>query len=483
MILELIAGLSMLAVDPCAPVVPATSPDRAVAEAYRAIAEAEEAAGNAGTAAAAWRLVAANDPGDARARDALAAACREAKRPGEAGDPTKEAIRLLDAGRYREAAELLKRARQGRPAPEAALLEGICRYELGENAEAARLLREAEADRDLRESARLYLGLLALRAGAAREAATLFDAAAGDRVLSALAGDLARSARWEAPLVLSVLAEAGWDSNVRLTDAELETRGGRTGASNGDAVAGLSGILIGRPFGPNGLFLRGAGSLQKYADLKEYDFTSVEAAAGWRWWRGGDGVTGEYAFANRTLGGYQYLMTHRILGTGSIAAGPLSFGATWWGRWEDYGVPYEAFSGFNQRAEGRVSVALGARARLGLSWGWGRDDADDPANSWEERGPRLDLRLVLGPRQRLSAEVGWTRREHEEPGTYDDGTALTTVLLEEDAVDGSAALEWDLGPRTTLRFSVAFRWVDSNYDPFDYTKVVPSAALGLLITP
>jgi hypothetical protein len=483
-ILELTAALVLAVTDPCAPVAPAASPSPAVAAEYRAVAQAEEAAGNPDTAAAAWRLVAANDPGDARAREALAALCREKGSAKAPRAPMEEAIRLLDAGEYRKAAELLRKARMGRPAPEAALIEGICRYELGEDAEATRLLREAEADGELRDGARLYLGLLALRAGAAREAAGLFDSAADSRAFSVLAGDLARAARWDGPWLVSLLAEAGFDSNVRLTDAELETARGRSITSQGDAIWGLSGIGLWRPFGANGLFLRGAGSFQDYSRLDEYDFTSVEAAAGGRWWRGGDGVTAEYAFANRTLGGYQYLMTHRILGSGAIAAGPLSFGASWWGRWEEYDVPYEDFSGFNQRAEGRVSVALGTRARLGFAWVWGRDDAGDPANSWEENGPRADLRLLLGPKQRLSAEVGWVHREHDEPGTYTtDGTTVTTVLLEEDAVDGSAALEWDLGRRTTLRFSLAFRWVDSNYAPFDYTKFVPSAALGLMITP
>lgn len=483
MILEMVAALALATTDPCAPVTPAASPDGAVAAEYRAVAQAEEESGSPETAAAAWRLVAANDPGDARAREALAALCRAKGTAKAPRDPTEEAIRLLDAGEYREAAELLRKARRGRPAPEAALIEGICRYELGEDAEAARLLREAEADGELRDSARLYLGLLALRAGDARNAAGLFDSAATNRAFSVLAGDLARAARWDGPWLVSLLAEAGFDSNVRLTDTELETARGRSITSQGDAIWGLSGIALLRPFGSNGLFLRGAGALQDYARLDEYDFTSLEGAAGWRWWKGGDGVTAEYAFANRTLGGYQYLMTHRILGTGAVAAGPLTFGATWWGRWEDYGVPYEDFSGFSQRAEGRVSVALGTRARLGLAWAWGRDDADDPANSWEESGPRADVRLLLGPKQRLSAEVGWVRRQHDEPGTYDDGTAVTTVLLEEDAVDGSASLEWDLGRRTTLRFSLAVRWVDSNYAPFDYTKFVPSAALGLMITP
>lgn len=475
MMLEIVTLLALGAMDPCAPVAPAASPDPTAAAQYRAVAEEEQAAGNRDAATAAWRLAAESDPHDARARSALAALCRAEAPARAAQDPLAEATRLLDADRYREAAEILARLRRTRPSSDAALLEGICRYELGEDALAARLLREAEADAVHRDTARLYLGLLALRGGSALEAASLFDAAADNARLAPLARDLARSARWDGPVIASVLLEGGYDSNVRLTTTQ--TGPGSKSASNGDAVAGLSAVILGRPFGTNGLFLRAAGAVQQFAQLSQYDFRSGEAAVGGRWWRGGTGVSAEYAFADRTLGGSAYLSTHRFLATGSAALGPVALSATWWGRIEDYAIPYRSYSGFAQRAEARLSVAVGSKARIGAGWAFGRDDTDDPVLAWDEQGPRADLLLLLGPRTRLSLEAGLLARDYRE---FDPALGLK---VHETILDGAAALEWDVIRHLTLRVSLLARRSDSNYAPYAYTKVVPSAAIGLMMTP
>lgn len=474
---SIVTLLLLGAVDPCAPVVAAPAADPAAAAEYRAVAEAEQRAGGAETAVIAWRKAAALDPDDRASRDALAAMCSDGAPKVASGDPLGDAIRLLDANRYREAAELLRSARRTRPGgADAALLEGICRYELGEDLEAARLLREAEADADAghRATARLYLGLIALRAGSSREAAALFDSAAGSPSIASIATDLSRSARWEGPLSLSVLMEGGWDSNVTLSSSKA---GGGGMASGGDAVGGLSAAVVGRPFGSNGLFVRAAGAYQKFARLDRYDFTSVEVGAGGRFWRGGTGITAEYSLADRTLGGDAYLLTHRLLATGAYAFGPVALGGSWWGRWEDYASGWAPYSGFAQRADGRVSVALGSRTRLGAGWAWGHDDADTTALGWTEQGPRADLRVVLGPTTRLAVEGGVADRRY---AAYD---AAYGLRLEERVVDGAAAVEWDVARRMTLRFSLLARWSDSNYDPFDYTKVIPSAAVGLMMTP
>lgn len=474
MTLALLALLALSATDPCAPVEPAATPDPAAAAEYRAVAGQEAAAGGRDTAAAAWRRAAALDPADRRARDALAALCREEPPKSAQRDPLREAIVLIDGDRFREAAELLRDARRAEPSADAALLEGICRYELGEDAEAAALLREAEVDPVHRETARLYLGLVALRAGSATEAAALFDAAASNPSIASLAGELARSARWEGPIALSLLVEGGYDSNVGL----VGKAGGAGPTSSGDAIGTLSGAIIGRPFGANGLFLRGAGSLQQYARLDRYDFTSWEAAAGGRWWRGGSGITAEYSFADRTLGGDPFLRTNRLLAAGAVGLGAVELAASWAGRWENYASAWNGYSGFAQRVDGRASVALGARARLGASWGWGRDDTSTAGLGWTEQGPRADLRWVLAPGKRLIVEAGGTLRDYHGTG----GAPISGQLVER-IVDGTAALEWDLTRRMTLRFALLGRWSDSSYDDWDYGKVIPSAAIGVMMTP
>jgi hypothetical protein len=478
-ILPVIGALALAVVDPCAPVVPASTPDREAAAQARAVAGEEEAAGQAETAAAAWRLAASLDPADATAPAALRRLCRPRDAAAE-GDPFGAGVRAMDAGRYADAAERFRAVRAGSGRVDAALLEGICRYELGEDAEATRLLREAEAEAAHRETARLYLGLLALREGAAREASTLFDEAASNPLLAPFARDLARSAAWDGPLLLTLLAEAGYDSNVSLTSAQV-------GPSNkGDALGGLSLGAVARPFGANGPFLRATAGAQEYARLERYDLTLLEGAAGWRWWKDGTGVTGEYAYGSRTLDGNAYLTTNRLLATGALSLGPVTLGAAWQGRWESYATAYSPWSGFAQRADGRVTVALGPRLRLGAGWSWARDATDDPVLAWSEQGPRADLRWLQGARSRLLLEAGAAVRtwDRHDPGVIYEASASASAVQRDVIVEGSAAWEWDLNARTTFRLGVLVRTESSNVPAFDYgAKVVPTASIGVMMAP
>jgi len=190
------------------------------------------------------------------------------------------------------------------------------------------------------------------------------------------------------------------------------------------------------------------------------------------------GVTAEYAFSDRTLGGDPYLATHRLLAAGAVGLGAVELAASWSGRWENYASAYDDWSGFAQRAEGRASMALGATARIGLAWTWGRDDTDLSAMGWTEQGPRADLRLVLGPRTRFTVEAGAVQRDYH--GDY--GLPISD-RLQERTIDGVAAFEWDVWRKITARFALLARWSDSSYDPFDYTKVLPGAAFGIMMTP
>ncbi|HSM92563.1 MAG TPA: hypothetical protein VLT47_06700 [Anaeromyxobacteraceae bacterium] len=478
--LSLLAAAALAAVDPCAPVEPAAVPDAAGAAEYRAVAAAEAAAGDPDTAAIAWRRAAALDPSEPTARAALARLCAEVgPRATPSRDPLADGIRALDAGRYAEAAERFRAAREGPERPDAALLEGISRYELGEDAEATRLLRIAEADPAHRETARLYLGLLAWREGAAREAASLFGEASASPAIASLARDLERSARWDSPLLLSFVAEGGYDSNVSLTSDQVAP------ADKGDAFGGLSALALARPFGANGLFLRGAAAAQEYARLDRYDLTLLEGAVGARWWRDGSGATAEYSLADRTLGGSSYLLTHRLLATGAATFGPFTLTGAWQGRWESYASAYADYSGFLQRADARASVALGPRLRLGAGWGWARDATDLAVLRWSEQGPRADLRLLLGRRSRVAAEAGATFRTYDQhdPGVVYATTAAAGAAQRDVILDGGAAFEHDVGAGVTLRLALLARWSHSNVPAFDYTKVVPSASVGVVFTP
>jgi hypothetical protein len=468
--IPLALALALSAADPCAPIEPAPSPDPDAAARYRAVAEEEAAAGHAETAAVAWRKAAASDPGDAASREALRRACA-AGREAPGADPLEEGIRLLDAGRYGEAAARFRAAQRARPTADAALLEGICRYELGEDAEAARLLTLAEADPAHRETARLYRGLVALREGYAKEAADLFAAAASSPTAAPFALELARAARWEGPWLVAAQAEGGYDSDVSLTSQ------GRGPARTGDAFAGAGATGILRPWGSNGLFLRAGGAILRYPTLSAYDVALVEGAAGVRWWRGASGASAEYALSDRTLGGKQLLVAHRFLAAGAWGLGPLTLSGSWQGRIERYAMAWSGYSGFAQRGDARFAVAVGPRVRIGAGWSLGRDDADAAVLSFLEQGPHAEVKVALDPTSRVSVDVARLARR------YAEVDPALGVEQRDVTLDAQVAWEKDLGARVTLRLSLLVRNSSSNVAGFDYTKVVPGAGIGVMMTP
>lgn len=324
----LILALLLGGADPCAPVQPMVQPNAAAARAYRQVGASELAAGSIETAVSAYRDALANDVTDGESREALRRICEAPPAP----DPFREGIRRMDAGEYRAAAEAFHQVRAGADAaPSAALLEGICRFELGED-EAGRLLfEEAAAYPPHRDEARLYLGLLALRAGSAAEAGALFRSAAENPALERAASDLARLARRDGRLVLSFLAESGYDSNVTL--APDGTPGGPPAA---DGLYALSAAALFRPKGTEGPYLRLGGFLQEQMQLGAYDFDGFDAAGGWQVGRGERGLIAEYDYAARRFGGASYLSAHRLLASAWMRAGRALLGASYLARFESY---------------------------------------------------------------------------------------------------------------------------------------------------
>jgi tetratricopeptide (TPR) repeat protein len=139
------------------------------------VGESDLARGATASAIIAFQEALARDPTNAASRAALAGLCSVP--PPE--DPYPEGLRRMDEGDWRGAATAFEAARTGEAGPSAALLEGICRYELGDDDEASALLREAATYPPHREEAQLYLGLLALRSGSSSDAAALFYARTG----------------------------------------------------------------------------------------------------------------------------------------------------------------------------------------------------------------------------------------------------------------------------------------------------------------
>lgn len=470
MLASVLAALVLAAApDPCAPVEPAATLDPSAAAEYRAVGEAERRAGNRDTAAVALQAALARDPADAGTRTALAALCREAK----AGSAFDRGVRLMEAGDRRGAVAAFEEARAAGGDRSAALLEGICLYELGKDDRALPLLAEAERDPDHADAARFFRGLVALRGGRSDDAVALLQASAADRHLAPLALGLARLARRDGRLVLSVLAESGWDSNVDLTPD------GAPGAGRaGDGSAGLTALARYAPMGDTGPFVQATAHGRDQLTYNALDIAGLGAATGFQAGRGRQFLLAEYAYEYRELGGSPYLSANALLGEGRLAVGDrASAGLSWLARLESFrtaaDVPY---SGLHQLGEADLTLETGPRSLLTLAWRLGLDGARDPALSWWETGPRAALRFAASPRVRLGVEVGASVRTYR---TVD--LALGTARSDQ-YLDAAGLLEWDLADRWTLRLSATGRKAFSNVPDFAYTKVVPMVGLAYTIS-
>jgi hypothetical protein len=352
------------------------------------------------------------------------------------------------------------------PVPAVALLEGICHYDLGEDAAAEPLLRAAEASPRHRDAARLYLGLLRLRAGDASEAAALFDAARNGPALAGLARDMGRLARRDGRLVLSLLAESGWDSNVTLTPPDAAA------PEEADGAFGLTAELLWRPLGRSGPYLRATGGVMEQLSLDDYDFALVDGVVGWQLRLPAVTLAAEYGAGRRTLGGERYLTAQRLGASIVLGRGRTTLSASYAARFEDYAWSYRDYSGVVHLAQLRLSLPLGRSARLALAYGAARDLADVAALSYVEHGPRAELLVAPGGRSRLGLEVGPTFRE------YDEADPTFGVVRSDVYLDAAAFAEVDLGTHLTARLTIQGRQARSTVDVLEYEKLVPF--LGLL---
>lgn len=475
-------SLVLAAQDPCAPVDPVASPDPQAATLYRRAGDAERIAGSRGTATVAYREAAALDPADAASRQALRSLCAEGGQ-SDAQDAFTEGQRRMSAGDLKVAAESFAVARRSGDRS-AALLEGVCRYRLGEDAAAEAAFKDAEGAPEHQELAQFYLGLLALRAGRSAQAASLFDASAANQGLAAMAATLSRLAQRDGPLVIGFEARAGADTNVSLASHSGGT--GSTGAGmmggssmggsgafmNGDGLYDLALSALWRPLGPSGPYLRGIGSVRRYLQQDGYDLAVGEAAAGWQWARAGHGLLGEYAFGDQRFGSSPYLLAHRLLGSGWVTTGDWTWSAVYFARLEDYAPAYQPFSGTLQRAEVKAAWTLLPQAWAALRYGFTHDAAHASVASYDEQGPRAELHAVFTPTFRAGLEAGLAWRQY---AAFDSTLALKRA---DTTLDGTLLLEWDVGTAWTLRAALEGREVRSNAPSASYSKLVPTVGIA-----
>lgn len=468
MITTLVAALALASADPCAPLEPMARADPGASSAYRAVAEAEAAAGARDTAILAYRNAAAFDPADASSRAALERYCST----GPERDPFQEGLAKMDAGDLRGATADFRAARARSDEPSVALLEGICLYELGEDREAEPLLRMAERSPENADLARLYLGLLVLRRGAASEAAAFFDAASASAAVAPVASDLARLARSEGPWAFTFTASSGYDSNVNLAPP------GAPPARESDGLYAFGAMGLVRPWGSEGPYLRGQGLLNQQFRLGTFNVAGGDLAGGWQLRSGSWSALGEYDFAYRTFGGSPFVTSHRLLASASgVVAGDVTIGASYLARFESYADGFSPFSGTVQAVEARVSFPAGSRARLALAYGVARDGARLSILSYLEHGPRAELRVVTAGGLRLGVDVAATFRGYD---VYDPALS---AKRSDTYLDAAALVEWDLSRGWTGQVALRGRRALSDVPGFEYAKLVPMVGLAYTFSP
>jgi hypothetical protein len=454
---------SQAPMDACAPVAPAAVRDPAAAEAYRAVGDDERAAGRLDSAALAYRAALEQDPSLAPARQALAGLCAGERRDDAFG----RGLARVRAGDCRGALPALDEARAGGD-PAASLLAGLCRYRLGEDEAATAALREAAVAPDTRAAAELYLGLLALRGGRPGEASPLFLSATADPALAPVARELARAARREGRVVVSILAEAGWDSN-----AELKPGGALAPAGAADAVAGLTGLVTVAPWRERGPYVRAAAGWQTQPRHHDLDLLALGGAAGVPLGSARRRLLLEYGYDDRRVGGAPWLSAHRLLVEGRAALGEAwSAGAAWSLRGEHYRQAGAADdSGLRQAAQLDAAVDAGGwRLAAAAQGAW--HGARAAARAYREAGPLLAVSTPAAGRLRALLEVAYTWREYQaaDPGFE---------RRRRDAyADAAARLELELRDRWTAYLSVAARRAGSNVAELRYGRMIATAGLA-----
>lgn len=469
MIAMVALAIAAAAIDPCAPIDPPGKIDPAAAAAYVAVARQEEARGEQGTAAAAWREALLHAPGDTTAREALAQLCLKAT----AGQRFEEGVRLMNAGDKRLAATRFAEVRAVGPDPSAALLEGICRYELGEDESARSLLLEAQSDPRHASAANLFLGLLALREGRA-DAATWFERASADAGLGASAASLLQLARRNGRLVLSALLGSGGDSNASLAPDGSPVPGG-----DADLASSAAASLLFRPEGESGFYARASGTYRKLVRFTGFDLGLAQAAAGWQLGVEPRHLRGEYSYDFVGLGGAPYLSAHRLLAEGRVPLGPVSLAASYSARFESFLTDAASgYSGVRHAFEVSAERRWPGGSLAGIGWQGVRDLTSDPSLAYLEQGPRVEARLALSGSARLGVDASFLWRG------YDGTDPSLGVSRADHYLDVALLGELEFAERWTLRLSLSGRSAFSNVDAFVYTQMAGGLsvawAMGLL---
>jgi tetratricopeptide (TPR) repeat protein len=453
--------------------------DHADAAVYRSVGDDERAAGHVEAATSAYREALRRDPSDAVARARLAELCRTSARalaPPQPPAPRapahfEEGLAHMKRGDRAAAIAAFEAARALGPDPGAALLEGICEYEEGSDVKAQPLLEQARTDPTLAGTALFFLGLIALRDNQERLASSLLDdAASSNPQLAAAAASLARIARREGRVVASVLAEAGYDSNVSLAPDEPTVR---AGAGDGYATTVVGAFF--RPLGIPGPYARLTGQYRKQFQIGAFDVGDATGALGYQLGRARRFAAAEYAYDFVSLGGGPYLSAHRLLATGRLSGESVAVAGAYAARLQSFLTDGTApYSGLRHDADLALELLPSPVASIGIGYHFGADGTERSDLSYLEHGPAALLRLGTGREVRLLADARLTFRRYD---AFDPDLGVERA---DRYFDGAVAWELDASDHWTVRVTATARRALSNVPDLQYTKL--TAALGLVYT-
>lgn len=461
----LVLGL-IAATDACTRVEPAPRPDPTTASAYLAVAREELSRGEERSAAAAFREALRFGPSSREAREGLERSCRHLEALDEEA-AFERAVALMEGGDRSGAVEGFEALRRGRVNRGAALLEGICLYELGDDTRAQTVLLEAKEDPELAATAELFLGLLALRRGEGRNAEEHFGRASrGEPSLSATAARLRALSVREGKLVGVARASGGYDSNVELVPVT-----GAAPSGSGDVSLLAELLLLARPWGQSGPYAVVSGSYRKQLVLGAYDTGLAAGTAGWQLAKGQARASLDYTLEYLAFGGAPSILAHVLGLRGELPVGPLGLEAAYSVRFQDFLAAENAGYSGTLHA-GRLSLAVRPSERWGLEVGVvvTRDAARLAELASFAYGPVLVGWVDARDDVRLLASAAYRRRRH-------DAFDLDFELVRADqAVELSTHLEVDLGRVVTLFTVLEARFVASNVE--DLTSWRVAAWLG-----
>lgn len=324
----------------------------------------------------------------------VGAALRPALADAEAD--LERGVARFQAGEFTAAIAPLAAAHAADPSDlDTALLLGIAYYRCNDTVRARPLLIAAErsSDPETRDSARIFLGLLADAAGDADEALGYYNTVARGSSGLAQSGqellDRGRGARFTAGLVV----RPELDSNVPLLPATAAPAGGSTS----DRDLFLLADLHLRPFDSFGLVIDETLAYRKQAELTDFDMGSSVSGLTW----GHRGALYRAAVGYHVdlsmLGGVRYQLGQTIdAGARRAIAGSFGVAASYQLAMRTlYPDAYAGYTGATQTGTARLSW-LAASWELELGAIVGREDTDDPTLSALSGGGQLAARLRLG---------------------------------------------------------------------------------------